>query len=256
MTFYKLLSLLTQNVIDKSIKIFPFYNTVVGNMVSPLIQFLEDLGIELIVLVILAILGFIYRRKILIKIKGFFYWLFDLEIKTETFVGYIAIEEMMPSKFEKLYKTFITNLQNEGFSYNEFVERQPLCLKSAFIKKNNISFQLDIIDIPSEFGSGNSYKIKITFLSKTLHYRTTIESLKETLNQIIRTIDRTIGNLSTRPTYVSTIPDSKTHQLKIIQHKSSTITYSKKTIQVKGNDIDSSLRFTKYLSLGKDFVRF
>lgn len=215
--------------------------------------FLEGLGnkifVAIIVAIVIAILTFIYKKKIILKIKSLIFWLFDMEISVDSFVGYLAMEEMLPEKFISLLNEFKISMQKDGFAYKEFSERDPLCLKSIFVEKNNLPFKLDVIDIPAESKAGNYYKIKITLLTKKLNYRTTTENLKNTITNIIKITDRAIGNLSSKPNYVSTIPNPKPHRLNLSHHDDLTIIYSKKSIQIKDIDIAIALDYTKRLSL-------
>ena len=252
-TSYTLEGLFTQmiNLFEILYKIFA---SILRLMTSPITMFFQSIGTELliaiIVAIILAILGFLYKKKILMKLKALLFWLTDYQIKIDSFIGYIAIAELSSKKFEKLYAHFKDEIQKDGFYNNEFTEREPLVLKSIFLKKDNLSFRLDIIDIPADAESHSYYKIKFNLMEKNLGYRTSGEKLKDTINQIIKISDKTIGSFAGKPNYVITIPNRKHKQFELSQHGTLTIIHSRTNIQIKDTNLTNTLKFTKTLFLG------
>jgi hypothetical protein len=233
-------------------KLFVIILKVVGYMTSPIMAFLdsfsEELLIGIIVAILLAILGFIFKKKILIKLRMFVYWLFDTPMNLEAFVIYLAMEELTSQKFEQLFNNFAISLKNEGFYYNELTEKVPLSLKSVLLKKGDISFILDIIDIPANVDYSH-YKMKFNLMGTKIKYRTGIEELRDMINKIISISDRSIGNLSGKPNFVITFSNKKHRNLNISHQGSLSITTSKNYTQVKDTDVINALKFSKIMYL-------
>ena len=170
-----------------------FLDGIIGNIIA-----------ELIVVIVVAVVGFIYRNAVLARLRGTFMWVFNYEIPITAFTVYMGLGAH--DDVDRCSAELITSLRKKGYSI-ENIQPTGQVNMSLLVTKDRLSFKFGLMEIP-EAVEGSSFKIRIDAVNGTVTFRTGIDKLQTAMSEIVNVVNSAFGGGALNVNYMFEVPHS------------------------------------------------
>ena len=204
----------------------------------------------LVVSILLIILGYIYRNKIISRLRGVWYWVFNCDVAVKGFITYIGLGNM--NNIDEKTAEFVKALNKSGFQV-EKIENGERKGSKFLITKAHLSFRFGVLEVPDVGEDGESYKIRIDVVNGIFTYRTGIENLSSTMNEVVNIVGQAFGSKAQNINYILEMSniikglDSKYKSMQTLGDGKISVT--NESIRTEQRTLDSSIRMIRNIAV-------
>lgn len=213
-------------------------------------SFLNGLAGAVVGAILIALIGFIFRNKILTKLKAGWYWIFNKEVTIKAFTVYIGLgaERDLASKI----KSFEEGVSKSGFQLEKIVDRRN-SVYAVLVTKTHMSFRFSMHETPAIGPDNEFYKIRIDLVNGIFTYRTGASYLNLVLNDLVSTIGQAFGNKTQNINYVFEIE----HNMKALNSsyirkqnwRGGKVTITSESITSEQKDLKKSIKLIREIAV-------